>query len=223
MIGADRAVQCPHRIALALADRVSPTLKKYALNHLIGMLKPGEKQMIGRMLHPGRANIQCSSMGRLFDAVAVLCGYAKREIAYEAEPAVYLTGLARNWNRSAKPYRFTIIRRDGLHILRLTDIIAGIIHDLQAGVSRQETAMRFHMTVAAATRKLFTLLMKKYGARVCGISGGVFQNPILTGQLPKAVYRSSRVSCTDAGLSCGQVLYYLLNEGYHVSVSHRKN
>src|SRR5262249_10472784 len=72
-------------------------------------------------------------------------------------------------------------------------------------------AGRFHNAVAAAIVTVCAQLRAQTGLGVVALSGGVFQNLLLTGRVVRAladsgfrVRQHSRVPCNDGGLSLGQ-------------------
>jgi len=86
--------------------------------------------------------------------------------------------------------------------------------DLAAGVSPGRISRRFHQGLAQAVAGMIVHLSKRHGdpwqGRVA-LSGGVFQNALLTGELLGLLQKSgfqvlshSRVPANDGGLSLGQ-------------------
>jgi hydrogenase maturation protein HypF len=100
---------------------------------------------------------------------------------------------------------------DGLVRLRGADLIRAMADDLAAGTDRRAAATRFHRGVAAGIVSACLILRGQRGLSTVALSGGVFQNLLLTGlvcsQLEAAglrVLTHSRVPCNDGGISLGQ-------------------
>jgi hydrogenase maturation protein HypF len=148
-----------------------------------------------------------SSAGRLFDAAAALAG-VRDVIRYEGQAAIELEQLA----DPAEPGSYSVrVDLDGLVRLRGADLIRAMADDLAAGTDRRAAATRFHRGVAAGIVSACLILRGQRGLSTVALSGGVFQNLLLTGlvcsQLEAAglrVLTHSRVPCNDGGISLGQ-------------------
>jgi hydrogenase maturation protein HypF len=95
--------------------------------------------------------------------------------------------------------------------VRGADLIRAVTDDLEAGVDRAVIAGRFHTGVAAATVTVCRILRERHGLQTVALSGGVFQNLLLTAQVADqltaagfTVLTHSRVPCNDGGISLGQ-------------------
>ena len=150
-----------------------------------------------------------SSAGRLFDAVAALLG-VRDAVRYEGQAAIELEQLADttvvDW------YPAAVDDRDPLRILGM-DLVRAAAADLVAGVARPVIAARFHNGVAAAITEVCAELRDRSGLGTVGLSGGVFQNVLLTErvatQLAERGFRvlvHHRVPCNDGGISLGQAV-----------------
>jgi hydrogenase maturation protein HypF len=149
-----------------------------------------------------------SSAGRLFDAVAALVG-VRDEVNYEGQAAIELEQLADVRERSGYPAAIT--GRDGRLTVRGADLVSAAAQDLLAGVAPPLIAARFHNGVAAAIVGVCALLREQTGLTAVVLSGGVFQNQMLTSRaiagLAECGFRvmlHSRVPCNDGGISLGQ-------------------
>jgi len=153
-----------------------------------------------------------SSCGRLFDAVSALIG-VRGEIEYEAQAAIELETLAHNETGEAGYYPFSITGQDGLHVIKLQDLFAAIINDLQDSITQARISARFHNTVARMVKELCVIISDGTGIKQVVLSGGVFQNRILLGKAVGVledsgfdVFTHSQVPCNDGGISLGQVV-----------------
>ena len=148
--------------------------------------------------------LRTSSMGRLFDAVAALCGLAKH-ITYEGEAAIALEGLA----SECDPFPC-----DGYEWFDDDpgDLIRQIVADLESGVDRSLVAAKFHQSIADFVSWACDEISNQTGLKTVALSGGVFQNRILDRILLGAfdshgftVLRQTQVPPNDGGISIGQV------------------
>lgn len=148
------------------------------------------------------ATLQTSSMGRLFDAVAALCGLAKA-ITYEGEAAIALEGLASDADRTGDGYAWS-----GTDA---ADVIRAVVADLEAGVDRSLIAYRFHRGLADFVVATCLHQREATGLHTVALSGGVFQNRLLVELLLPLldghgfhVLRHSQIPPNDGGISLGQ-------------------
>ncbi|MGH1491425.1 MAG: carbamoyltransferase HypF [Acidimicrobiales bacterium] len=174
-----------------------------------------------------------SSMGRLFDAVAALCGVGvesgstSRAMSYEGQAAIGLEQLASQGGKPSDPgYRWQI--EDGSSTGDATDntssedvtpavidagsVVLAVVDDLTGGRAASEVAARFHRSVANLVVDLCERQRARDGLNVAALTGGVFQNRVLvelTVPLLEShgftVLRHAQVPPNDGGISLGQV------------------
>ncbi len=147
--------------------------------------------------------LRTSSIGRLFDAVAALCGLA-HTVTYEGEAAIALEGLAVGCDSADEKYRSSGADAGG--------VVRAVVDDLSAGVDRSLVAHRFHRWVASFVVSTCVRLRDRTGVGAVALTGGVFQNRLLVDLLLPMlaeqqfdVIRQSRVPPNDGGISLGQV------------------
>jgi hydrogenase maturation protein HypF len=153
-----------------------------------------------------------SSAGRLFDAAAALLG-VRDTIHYEGQAAIELEQLADPTEGAGYLATLSWVSSGEELRLRGADLIRAAADDLAAGTDRAAVATRFHYGVADATVAACRALRDVYGHGTVALSGGVFQNVLLTTavvlQLRRAgftVLTHSRVPCNDGGISLGQAV-----------------
>ena len=117
-----------------------------------------------------------TSMGRLFDAVAALCG-VRTHCSYEGQAAVELEAACGTAPLAAVPYDLPVLE-DGA-VLDARPVVAAVAHELAAGATVPEVARRFHAAVAFATASALERLARRAGTGLAVLSGGVFQNRVL--------------------------------------------
>lgn len=178
MPGGDAAARQPWRMAVALLH----ALRKGARFYPPGFCRRvGESKVSGveRMCFSQELSPSTSAAGRLFDAVASLLGICD-ENSYESEAAVLLEQTAcRATNRTL---RYPLNRQTPLD---LSPLFSALLDDVAGGRPAADVAYAFHATLAdvvfAETLRLFDRSL------FCGVvlSGGVFQNKILSELLCK--------------------------------------
>jgi hydrogenase maturation protein HypF len=149
-----------------------------------------------------------SSAGRLFDAVAALVG-VRDAISYEGQAAIELEQVTDPHERGGYPS--TIAGEAGDLRVSGADLFRAAADDLAAGVPVPIIAARFHNGVGAAVVAVCGQLREQTGLRVAALSGGVFQNVLLTNRVVTGLTEDGfrvlvhgRVPCNDGGISLGQ-------------------
>jgi hydrogenase maturation protein HypF len=208
MPGGAAAVRQPWRMAAAwLAEALGP--QQSLPGTLARVVSPADWEAVGRIAHAAELSPLTSSIGRLFDAVGVLCG-ARARVSYEGQAAVELEALA--WTADAAAcgggYRW---QRHGASVLDPRAAVAELARDLERGVPAAVVSARFHAGVAAATVEAVSSIASARGVQTAVLSGGVFQNRILletvTTGLDQAGLRvlvPQRLPPNDGGISFGQ-------------------
>ena len=205
--GGDEAVRNPCRIAVAylaaLGIDAGPSLPAVAA------CDATELAVVRRQVARDVGCVPTTSMGRLFDAVASMLGVRHR-IAYEAQAAVELEILAESAATPASPLRFEM-RDDG--VLDPEPLLQALVVGISHGDDRAGLARAFHDSVAVAVAASAARLRARLAERRVALSGGVFQNALLT-RLTRAaleqegfeVLTHRLVPPNDGGLSLGQAV-----------------
>ncbi len=164
---------------------------------------------IYRQLIPN-TKLRCTSMGRLFDAVAsLLLGIDVQ--AYEAEASMQLEKTASLYFYQNKlslgdayvdgklPGNFTVF------------VVNKLLQDIADGLEPGLIAARFHITLV----KYVDLTAQKYGLKKIAFSGGVFQNALLVDMMIEflggsyQLYFHRDLSPNDECIPFGQLMYAL--------------
>lgn len=156
-----------------------------------------------------------SAAGRIFDgAASIVCGFER--CSYEAQAPMELEALARPCRNAPKPLPLT---RDTAGILR-SDWRPLLPMLLDKHQSRSHRASHFHAAMAGIILAQARLARTATGSNRVGLTGGVFQNRVLTeaalGWLRKDGFDPllpTVVPCNDAALSFGQVVEYASGGG----------
>jgi hydrogenase maturation protein HypF len=156
---------------------------------------------------------QTSSVGRLFDAAAALTGVCPIA-SYEGQGAMELEALA-----DYTDHHIALPLTEGEHCLQ-TDW-QPLVNTLQdTSLSVQQRASLFHASLAHAILQQAIHLRNSHSVNDVTLSGGVFQNRVLTEQALSLlanndfhVHFSAQVPVNDAGISFGQVIEYAYKQG----------
>ncbi len=200
--GGDAAVREPWRVALAWLHRaLGPDV---AAAH--GPRLDGRWAAVLSIVAAGRAP-ETSSAGRLFDAVAALIGVRTR-VTYEGQAAIELEALARRADlRWAPSYSFSV---DGAR-LDPAPMLGQLLADRDRGVPVERLAAGFHRGLADSSAQLAVRLASECGVDTVALSGGVFQNALLSDALATALRRAGlrvlvheQLPPNDGAISVGQ-------------------
>ncbi|MHB8188878.1 MAG: carbamoyltransferase HypF [Ferrimicrobium sp.] len=161
--------------------------------------------------------VDTTSAGRLFDSMAAICGFIG-SMTYEGQAAMWLENQARSsrlflagasaWDDSGA-YRFGGLEGDRIDFQR---VLINAIEDRLDGVDVGTIALRFHLGFAFAIAAVASRMAVERSIATVILSGGVFQNRIVTDVVSDAlrgrghvVKMNNAVSCNDEGISLGQV------------------
>lgn len=210
LLGLERAVRQPWRAAAAWIDTLCDAkLFRRAVKFIRGFeYKKWEILRLLKLRNTGF--IYSSSMGRLFDAVGCLV-FGEKDTAREAQLAVALEKAAYTCDYAVRPYGFDIIKKKDSFVINPGLLFGQLIEDLEKGKSKAEMSLKFHLAVADMVKKSCLLLGHNTGIKDVVLSGGVFQNRLLSEKCRELlegcgfrVYGHEKISCTDAGVSLGQ-------------------
>lgn len=207
--GGDAAVREPWRMALsylvhAYGDKAGTEATAFFDRFPEKGIEAVLKMIKGRINTP-----LTSSMGRLFDAVSSIAGVRDR-INYEAEAAIELEMIAGCDTKDAPEYPFTVVEGGPLKV-DVRPMIRAIVDETKKGENRATVSARFHATVAALTSEIAGKIREKSGLGKVVLSGGVFQNRLLSRMVEVrlaedgfSVYTHEKVPANDGGVCLGQ-------------------
>ncbi|WP_273523666.1 carbamoyltransferase HypF [Mailhella massiliensis] len=205
--GGEAAIRSPWRTAEALwraadlPDRPRPWLEGSPER---ARLAP----MVREMMTQGINCPKTSSCGRLFDAVAALCGLCF-DITYEGQAAVRLEEAQDASEQGA--YDLPLIERDGL---LEADVAALFRHAANDCRHPGRAARRFHDGLVRGLARWARLAADGCGISTVALCGGVFNNRTLLACLPEEMRRLGltplvprRFPAGDGAVSLGQALW----------------
>lgn len=175
--GGDAAVKEPYRMALSY---LYDTFGEDAFNLPLACVQQvdfDDRPLFLKMLQGGINAPLTSSCGRLFDAVAALIGL-RTTVSYEGQAAIELEALAEASDRGCA-YPYDISASGEAVVCDFRPMIREIVEDV--GRKRNgEISRTFHNTLAAAIMEVCAMIGGRTGMDRVVLSGGVFQNKLLT-------------------------------------------
>lgn len=176
--GGDAAVREPWRMALAYLHLAYGATAGTLDHPVTRYLTAAEHGIFTAMLERGLNAPQTSSCGRLFDAVAAILN-VRHTVSYDGQAAIELEALAETAD-AEDPLPFDATPTDGPWHIDFTPLFPAVLSAMQTGVSPAILARRFHMTVAQAAIDACGHIAEECGLDRVALSGGVFQNRLLT-------------------------------------------
>lgn len=209
--GGDVAVRNPWR--MALSHLWAAGIEWDADLAPVAAATGAELRLLRSQLDSGVGCMPCSSMGRLFDAVAALLGVRHR-IDYEGQAAIELEVLADTADDEMPvPALQLTVTADGQ--FDAAELVAALVSALRAGAAPAVLAAAFHKAVAVAVAEVVAVVAGP--VRLVGLTGGVFQNVRLLqecrARLQEAgfeVLTHHTVPPNDGGLALGQAAVSIL-------------
>lgn len=211
--GGDLAVREPWRMALSFLHQAFDE-KAFEMDHQItDSLGESEKSILHAMLERGINSPLTSSCGRLFDAVAALLNL-RHKISYDGQAAIELEALAESAEDVKRSYSFKIGNQGKMPFhLDFTTIFPEMLEELGFGVPTPVIARRFHYTVADGAIAACLRIAEETGIERVVLSGGVFQNRLLTEMTSSGlsekglqVFTHCLIPPNDGGIAVGQAV-----------------
>ncbi|MCD4830276.1 MAG: carbamoyltransferase HypF [Anaerohalosphaeraceae bacterium] len=177
---------------------------------LLSSIEPDENKIkiIRTQLEKNINTVQTSSLGRVFDAVAALCGLGS-ENNFEAQLPMTLEAIADETIKDCYPYQLQ--KNADPVTVNIAGLLSSIINDRQKGVGAAVISAKFHNTVAGFMCDLAVAARKETAINTVVLSGGVFCNRFLANRLIKLLRKNdfrvlfnTLVPSNDGGISLGQ-------------------
>jgi hydrogenase maturation protein HypF len=218
--GGDQAVKEPRRTALGLLHELSGGRDNFLLHmqhELVRAFSPQELATLQSMLARKVNAPLCSSVGRLFDAVASLI-HLRQLIRFEGQAAMELE-FALDGIETDDHYTLSLVTRLPAEasakaghpslVLDWSPMIEAILADVKAGIPAGTISAKFHNALAEG----IVMVAKRAGQERVALSGGCFQNRYLTERAVRRLeaegfrpYWHQRVPPNDGGIALGQVI-----------------
>jgi hydrogenase maturation protein HypF len=216
LLGGEAAARDPRRAALSLlAITFGVEVFEWADLPCVFAVAQAERKLLARLFE---SRVNCpltSSMARLFDAVAALCGLVTRP-GFEGRPGMLLESQVADVN--VTPYPLPVVVNSDHAVgdvgrprywLEPRPLIENIVADVRRGVGPAVIAARFHVALVTSVIEVAHLVIPQFVV----LSGGCFQNRLLTegcttqlrkNGLKAVIHRN--LPPNDGGLSLGQAL-----------------
>ncbi|MGN6556371.1 MAG: carbamoyltransferase HypF [Verrucomicrobiota bacterium] len=204
--GGDAAVKEPRRAALGLLyEQFGGACFERADLPTVAAFSKRERTALRAMLSRGVNSPWCSSMGRLFDAVASLTGL-RQQMRFEGQAAMELES-ALDAVDTEPAYELALLE-DGPCVLDWSALLENILTDVAHGVSPAAISARFHNALS----NTIVQVARHFDCPRVALSGGCFQNRYLTERSVMRLrnegfqpYWHQRVPTNDGGIALGQV------------------
>jgi hydrogenase maturation protein HypF len=233
--GGDASAREGWRIAVSMLAGLFPD-EGERIAAALDLCAPGVYKFQKTMLERNLNCVVSTSAGRLFDAVSAILGVRKSS-TFEGEASTAQQFAAEAWlethpGQPETPLPGPAFTRDasGALVLATDQLVKAIVRARLDGADPGMLAARFHAALADMIAKTCEAIRADSGLNTCALTGGVFQNRLLTVRcaalLRAAGFRvllHSMIPPNDGGIGAGQALaamYYLNHPDKHSSISH---
>ncbi len=237
MIGGDLAVKEPARMLISILDKFSifnfqfsnksqfsifKTKKDFIYSFVKKFYTCNQFELLYNQSQNNFNCVETSSTGRILDAVSILLGFAKNERNYKHEPIDLLE------KNSASPYpnlrpKITFNFQLSTFNLLTTPLFEYLIKNINK--DKKRLAATAQLYIAQGLHKIIkkNIHNTKYAMPNTFLAGGISNNKIISSYFNakgtsanKKIYpvksKFNRVPRGDAGISFGQIIYYLLKK-----------
>lgn len=206
--GGDAAAREPRRVAAALLDAAFESDDPPHHARVPLGWTDAERATLRHMMRTGLNAPVTTSAGRLFDGIAALLGICGVS-SYEGEAAMRLEYAVDAVENAAYALPLDSQPHSTATVLDWRPMIRRLIEDHNRGVATGVIAARVHNAFAAA----MVLQAEVVGCARVALSGGCFQNRVLTARTARALRRHgfevllhARVPPNDGGVALGQLV-----------------
>lgn len=209
--GGEAAIHEPWRMAcawLCALDDADPPLPPA----LAGAVEQRQWEQVVQLTRRRMASPMTTSVGRLLDAIASLCGVRAR-VTYEGQAAIELEMRAAEWMDAVEGYEVRLRHEGGTVVVDPRPLIRGLLADLEDGVPVARIARRAHEGIADASAQAALEIARAHALTTVALGGGVFQNVILLEGVAERLDAAGlrvlvprQLPPNDGGLSYGQLV-----------------
>jgi len=209
MPGGAAAIKAPWRMAVSYLIQAFGQGFQDLDIAFMATVDPDQTAILTAMIEKGLNAPLTSSMGRLFDGIAALLGL-RNSVAFEGQAAMELEMAADP--DATGGYDVAWQPSDCIRI-PTAPIVQGVVADLQQGAEAALISRKFHTTLVRLFTDVCIFLKRETALDQVVLSGGSFQNAILTEELIRSltaagfnVYSHRLVPPNDGGIALGQAL-----------------
>lgn len=217
--GGDLSAKEGWRIAAALLrDANADAAQEICMQ--LGICNAQEYTVLGNMARMGVNSVKSTSCGRIIDAVSAILG-VRRAVTFEGEASTALMYEAEQFAQENHDFACElpagISCEDGYLTMQTTTLAMGIAKrylEDRSPENRQYLSYQFHAALAEMLIQSCMIMREDTKISVCALSGGVFQNRLLTrlcrDKLSAAgftVLLHSLLPPNDGGICIGQAMY----------------
>jgi hydrogenase maturation protein HypF len=207
--GGEKAIKEPRRVALSLLYSLfKEKVWQHTPTHLLDCFSVNEINLIQPLIENTSLSPSCTSMGRIFDAISVLLGGVPK-MTFEGQSAMYLEQLATGQSQPISAYDISIHNQNDNLLIDWRPMVDSVLNDLNLNVEKAIIAQKFHHWCSNVICKVAS----KFNCKQIVLSGGVFQNKLLTElschnlhRLGYEVYCAEQLPPNDGAISVGQAL-----------------
>lgn len=211
LLGGDKAVKEPYRIAIALLyEAYEDKIKDLRGLDLLAKRKKEVDILIKIAQKRINAPLSCS-VGRLFDGISALLGI-REYIEYEGQAAIELEQKLMD-KEETDSYTYNINLLDNEYVIDIIPMIKKITDSVLNKEKESYISKKFHNTIVNICEEICDKIKKEMQVSEVVLSGGVFQNQYLLKNVWNRlehigfkVYSHSLVPTNDGGISLGQAM-----------------
>jgi len=194
LLGGELAIQEPARMLISILSRF--LTKEGVYKQVNKYYSASQFEVLYNQLQQNFNCLETSSTGRVLDAVSILLGFCKNKRNYKHEPIELLE------KNSTKPYTIKPITKN--NILLTTPLFEYLVKNINKDKKRLAATAQLYIA-----KGLYKLVENR---KNIFFAGGIANNKIISSHLEsKGIYTNKKVPRGDAGLSFGQIIYYLTN------------
>ena len=184
----------------------------------LGLCSETEFRVQSAMADKGLNTVRSTSCGRLFDAVSAILGI-RRASTFEGEASTALMYHAQLFEKRSPWYAFTytgdlINTGEGYVSLETTRLVEYLANEYLISGDTDRLAYEFHYLLSEMLIAACLYIREKTGLDTAALSGGVFQNRLLTRLTKEGLEKKgfkvllhSLVPPNDGGIALGQAAY----------------
>jgi hydrogenase maturation protein HypF len=241
LLGGELAIQEPARMLIAILDKISnakfqmpnksqnlKNQKDFIFSFVKKYYAAQEFEVLYNQLQQNFNCLETSSTGRILDAVSFLLGFCENKRVYKHQPIDLLEKNSTTPYADLKPIltecilensklkidsKFKI--QNSKFILQTTPLFEYLIKNINK--DKKRLAATAQLYIAEGLANIIKTRDTKYNIRNAILSGGIANNKIISEYFEnKKTDTSSRMPVVqvprgDAGLSLGQIIYFLFN------------